>query len=134
MRKEDSMKVITFAGQPIVAVEDTLADDAFAYYAGLGARPDAFDDLVAEDFEFGMFDIPVAQSLAGLELVRVVHQLWIKDRPDEVTVELKPRAVLDRPARFYCPAYQAVPGQLVARAYGRNCQQVARALNLLVSA
>jgi len=126
MRKEDFMKVITFAGQPIVAVEDTLAESAFAYYAAAGAKPDAFSDSVTEDFEFGFFDVPVAETVEGLELVRVVHQLWIAGHPSEVSVEVKPRCVLNRPVQVYCAAHQAVPGQLLARAYGL-CEDIVRA-------
>lgn len=121
------MKVITMCGQPVVAVEDALADDAFAYYAGIGACPDAFSDAVADDFDFGFLDIPVAKTVGGLELVRVVHQIWIAAQSPEVSIVVKPRCVLDRPVQHYCSAHQAVPGQLLARAYGRSCEDIVRA-------
>jgi len=129
MRKEDSMKVITMLGQLVVAVEDLFAESAFAYYAGLGAKPDAFSDAVADEFDFGFLDIPVAETVAGLELVRVVHQLWIAGQVPEVSIVIKPRCVLDEPAQVYCAPHQAVPGQLLARAYGLTCEDVVRAFS-----
>jgi len=110
------MKVITFLGQAIVA-----------YYAGLGVTPDPFSEAVAEDFDFGFLDVPVADSVEGLELVRVVHKVWIAGRPCDVRLETKPQCVLDVPAQIFCAGHQAVMGQPFARAYGLTEEDTARA-------